>query len=466
VAGVWGANSRIERALALDFLNSLVSGGARRALIWLVSCSIGRNRSPAAVLDTSQTRSLALEYRNMSGASSDSANEPNDQIEPVLARDDSAAASPLDFSGSLLGFLETSAGPAGLLDEPIRAPELALERFPIERNRSIDQNSLQRKKARTPPDPTGSDGALETVDLSDSLCAKIAPVSFGDRVFLFQSEAEAWRYAVETMRRYHRIVGRPKRRRLIVCAGVSDGAGGLPHGLEGDSEVVLLQTDDPGALAAEVDNRTAGILIAPVRTKAGFEVVPRELLLRLRETADEYGLILVFDESFCGLGRSGMLWAHEWAGVPPDAMVALHLHGNVPPLAALVVTQRLARGAPGPPLLVDPAALSTGHALVDALATPGFLERVQNRCWRLEDRLAELFYKRRGAFTALGGIGLMQSLTCPGEAEPMRAMLAERGLLTRAMGSFLGLCPPLAVEEREIDAAVSIIDAVCAKQLQ
>lgn len=357
----------------------------------------------------------------MSGASSDSANEPNDQIEPVIASDGSATASPLDFSGSLLGFPENSAG---------------------------------------------SDGALEAADLSDALCAKIAPVSFGDRVFLFHSEAEAWRYAVETMRRYHRIVGRPKRRRLIVCAGVSDGAGALPPGLEGDGEVILLPTDDPGALATEVDTRTAGILIAPVRTNAAVEVVPRELLVRLRETADEYGLALAFDESFCGLGRTGMLWAHEWTGVTPDVMVALHRHGDAPPLAALVVTQRLARGAPGRPLLLDRAALVTGHALVDALTAPGLLERVQNRSWRLEDRLVELFYKRRGAFTALGGLGLIQGLECPGEAEPMRAELAERGLLTRAMGSFLGLFPRLTVEESEIDAAVSIIDAVCAREAQ
>jgi acetylornithine/N-succinyldiaminopimelate aminotransferase len=365
------------------------------------------------VLDASQTRSVALEQQNMSGASSDSAKEPNDQIEPVIVGDGSAMASPLDFSGSLLG------------------------------------------------DPIGSDTAPEAADLSDALCAQIASVSFGDRVFLFPSEAEVWRYAVEMMRRRHRLVGRPKRRRLIVCAGASDGAGGSPPGLEGDGDVVLLRTDDQGALATEIDDKTAGILIAPVRTKTGFEVVPRELLARLRETADEYGLVLAFDESFCGFGRTGMLWAHEWTGVPPDAMVALHRQGNAPPLAALVVTQRLARGAPGRPLPVDPASLLAGRALVEALAAPGFLERVQNRSWRLEDRLAELFYKRRGAFTALGGVGLMQGLECRGEAEPMRAMLAERGLLTRAMGSFLGLIPRLTVEDSEIDAAVSIIDAAC-----
>ncbi len=58
----------------------------------------------------------------------------------------------------------------------------------------------------------------------------------------------------------------------------------------------------------------------------------------------------------------------------------------------------------------------------------------------------------------------MQGLTCFGEAEPMRAMLAERGLLTRATGSVLGLFPPLTVEESDIDAAVSCIDRICARE--
>ncbi|WP_018267999.1 aminotransferase class III-fold pyridoxal phosphate-dependent enzyme [Methylosinus sp. LW4] len=357
----------------------------------------------------------------MSGASSDPATEPNGQIEPAIGGEGSAAAAALDFSGASP---EDFAG----------SPEL--------------------------------DETLEAAALSDALCAQIEPLSFGDRVFLFQSEAEAWRYAVETMRRRHRIGSRPKRRQLIVCAGAADGAGGLPPGLEADGEVVLLQTDDPGALAAAIDNRTAGILVAPVRTKAGFEIVPGALLARLRETADEYGLVLAYDESLSGFGRSGMMWAHEWTGVTPDVMVALHRPGNAPPLAALVVTQKLARGAPDRPRLVDRETLVSGRALMSALAAPGFLERVQNRGWRLEDRLTELFYKRRGAFAALGGIGLLQGLACSGEAEPMRATLAERGLLTRAMGSFLGLFPPLIVEEAEIDAAASIIDAACAPETE
>lgn len=364
----------------------------------------------------------------MSATSSQSPSAPNDPIEPAAAGDASALARSLDFSGASLFVPENSTGSAVGSSEQIGAPESA-------------------------------PGAAE---LSDALCAKIAPLSFGDRVFLHPSESDAWRAGVEMVRRYHAIVGRPKRRRFLVCVGASEGSEGLPPGLEADHEIIILRTDDHAALLAEIDVKTAGILIAPIRTGAGFEVVPGSTLAQLRETADEYGLILAFDETCSGFGRSGMLWAHEWTGVTPDLMIATCAPGEAPPLTALVATQRVARGALGHPLPVDQAALLAGHLLMDALSSPDFLERVQNRAWRLEDRLAALFYERRGAFAAVSGLGLMQGLTCPGDAAPMRAMLAERGLLTRAMGSVLGLFPPLTVEESDIEAAVAIIDMICA----
>ena len=254
----------------------------------------------------------------MSATFSDSPSEPNGPIKPAVTGDPFAVG-PLDFSGSSLFFPENSIGSAPCTNEPIGSPQ----------------------------------SAAEAAALSDALCAKISPVSFGDRVFLLPSEADAWRSAVEMVRRYHGIVGRPKRRRFIVCVGASDGTESPPPGLEGDDEIIILRTDDHAALQAEIDVRTAGILIAPVRTRAGFEVVPGSLLARLRETADEYGLILGFDETFCGLGRSGMLWAHEWTGVTPDLMIAGHWPVDAPPLVALVVTQRLARGALGCSPLAD-----------------------------------------------------------------------------------------------------------------
>jgi acetylornithine/N-succinyldiaminopimelate aminotransferase len=329
---------------------------------------------------------------------------------------------PIDFSGSFENFFVNSIGAS---DEAGLSPEAAAQ----------------------------DSGA-------DALAAKLVSVSFGDRVFLSPSAPEAWRTAIETMRRYHQIVGRPKRRRLILCLGAEAQPETAPFGLESDPDITISRADDLGALRAEIDPRTAGFLIAPVRTQNSLEVLGGSLLAGLRESADEYGLVLAFDETFCGLGRTGMIWAHEWTGVTPDLMISTAGLAGAQPLAALIMTQKVARGAPPPLPEVDPAALAAGNAMMDALLAPGFEERVQNRAWRLEDRLSMLMYQRRDVFKGLCGIGLMQGLVCFGEAEPMRAKLAECGLLTRAMGPVLGLFPSLAVADSEIDDAVSRIAAV------
>ncbi len=366
---------------------------------------------------------------SMSGLSSDPSNKHYNPFEPAFAGGAAAVGAPLDFSGFFVAAPGNSAGSAIQTDDPA----------------------------------SSSAFATEAAAVSHALRAKLLPVSFGDRALLLPAEADAWRFAVETIRRYHRIVGRPRRRRLIICMGACDESGGAPPGLEGDDDITFLRTDNLGALQAEINAKTAGFLIAPVRTNAGLEVVPGTLLAGLREIADEYGLVLAFDETFCGLGRSGMLWAYAWTGVTPDLMITTQGLAGSLPLAALVVTEKIARGALDSAPVVDPAALLAGHAVMDALLTPGFEERVQNRAWYLEDRLTSLLYKRRAIFTGTRGIGLMQGLVCAGEAEPMRAKLAKRGVLTRAMGSVLGLFPPLTVEESAIDAAVSSLDMICAE---
>jgi acetylornithine/N-succinyldiaminopimelate aminotransferase len=303
------------------------------------------------------------------------------------------------------------------------------------------------------PDAPGSPGRL---------IEKLVALSFGDRAFLLPSEAGARRVAVETIRRSHQAAGRPKRRRLIVCAGASADPGPRPAGLDEDDEVTIIQTDDLGALSGAINSNTAGFLIAPVRTRNGLEVLAGTMLAGLREMSDEYGLVLAFDETFCGLGRSGMVWAHEWTGVTPDLMISTGGLAGALPLAALVATQKVARGAPASLPAADPAAVAAAHAWVDALESPGFEERVQNRSWRLEDRLASLVHKHVDIFRGLRGVGLMQGLVCAGDAEQLRARLAKRGLLTRVMGPVLGMFPPLTVEESEIDAAVDVLAEVCA----
>ena len=360
-----------------------------------------------------------------------------------------------------------SGSPPLLPDEASSVPDLAAEIAPAPRAVLDFSGTFTPVAPASPPaagEAPASDPAADEAPPPDAgaLCAKLVEVSFGDRAFLYASATEARAAALEMMRGAHRAAGRPKRHRLIACLGpeASIATTALLEGIRTDSDLEIVTTDDPGAIAALVTPKTAGLLVAPVRVENTLEVVGGGLLAGLREIADEYGLVLVFDETFSGLGRSGMAWAHEWRGVTPDLMILGEgLAGDLP-LAALVATAKVAKGAAGARPDPDPAAVAAGHLVMDDILSPGFEERVQSRAWALEDRLSVLMYRHRETFPELCGHGLMQGLVCSGaaEAEALCARLQEHGCLVRALGPVLGFFPPLDVAEADMDAAVAALE--------
>lgn len=303
-----------------------------------------------------------------------------------------------------------------------------------------------------PADP--ADGPADP----EALSALLVEHCFGDVAALLPSTASARRVMLETIRAHHRIAGRPKRRHLLVCAG-PDGAP-VPAEFAGDAEVSAVP-HDIGAIRAEIGPRTAGILVSPVQLAAGIEMLPGSFLADLRESADEYGLVLVFDETDGGLGRTGMAFAHEWTGVTPDLMLVGEGAGL--PLAALVMTQKVSRGLPRPLPPVDDAALAEAARVVGTALAPGFEARIQGLGWMLEDRLATLRYKRPDLFCDLVGTGLVQGLVCTAPADGLAARLAEAGLLVRAFGNVLAFLPQLTAEEADIAAAGEALEQVVAE---
>ncbi|MFG1376646.1 aminotransferase class III-fold pyridoxal phosphate-dependent enzyme [Xanthobacter autotrophicus] len=301
-------------------------------------------------------------------------------------------------------------------------------------------------------DPAEPAPAPDPAAVADLLVAH----SFGDTAVLLPSAATARRVILDTIRAQHRIAGRPKRRDLLVCAGDAP----LPPEFSGDAEVCRMP-DEIGAVRAAIGPKTAGLFVAPVRLAAGIEMLPGSFLAELRETADEYGLALVFDETDAGLGRTGMAFAHEWTGVTPDLMLVGEGAGL--PLSALVLTAKWARGLPGSLPVVGEDALATAAGMLETAFSPGFEGRVQGLGWLLEDRLATLRYQRPDLFAGLVGTGLMQGLACAVPAADLAARLAEAGLITCPLGPVLAFLPALTVTETEISAAAEILERVVAE---
>ncbi|MFG1203019.1 aminotransferase class III-fold pyridoxal phosphate-dependent enzyme [Xanthobacter aminoxidans] len=304
----------------------------------------------------------------------------------------------------------------------------------------------------------GKVGEGEGASASARCAALLTDHSFGDVARFFRDRATAWRGAVETIRLHHRTAGRPKRREIIV---VSDDPR-LPPALAQDAGVRRIPEDE-AAIEAAMGPNVAALLLAPASIDAGLRFLPGFLLAAARQAADEYGVVLMFDETDAGLGRTGMSFAHEWRGVAPDVMVIDGLPGEAEVgegASALVLSARLARSLPSNlPLLGEDAAAGL-RPLLAAAFTPGFETRVQEIGWKLEDRLATLRWRRPDLFSDTTGTGLVQGLVCIGPAAPLAEALAGQGLLSRPLGNVLALLPPLTVMEAEIAAAGDILDAV------
>jgi acetylornithine/N-succinyldiaminopimelate aminotransferase len=86
------------------------------------------------------------------------------------------------------------------------------------------------------------------------------------------------------------------------------------------------------------------IMVEPIQGESGIRPLPDQCMKGLRDLCDEHGLLLILDEIQCGMGRTGRLFAHEWAGVTPDIMLVAKGIGGGYPLGALLATEEAAKG--------------------------------------------------------------------------------------------------------------------------
>jgi acetylornithine/N-succinyldiaminopimelate aminotransferase len=167
---------------------------------------------------------------------------------------------------------------------------------------------------------------LYVIPGQEKLAHRLTEATFADTVFFTNSGAEALECAIKMARKFHAAKGAPERYRIITFEGAFHGrtlatiaAGGQAKYLEGFGPKVegfdQVPFDDEKALLAAITEATAGILIEPIQGEGGLRVLPPGKLKRLREIADEHGLLLILDEVQCGVGRTGKLFAHEWAGI-------------------------------------------------------------------------------------------------------------------------------------------------------
>jgi acetylornithine/N-succinyldiaminopimelate aminotransferase len=321
---------------------------------------------------------------------------------------------------------------------------------------------------------------LFTIPEGERLARRLTETSFADRVFFCNSGVEALEGTIKLARRYHTEMGHPEKYRVITVAGAFHGrslatiaAANNPKYVEGFGPPVDGFDNVPfgnmNALRDAITPQTGAILLEPVQGEGGIRPADLQYLRDLRATADEYGLLLILDEVQCGNGRTGKMWAHEWAGITPDAVATAKGIGGGFPMGAILATEEASKGLPvgthGTTFGGNPLAMAVGNAVMDVLLAPGFLDQVDRVGKYLWDRLDGLVARHPKVFAGHRGAGLMQGLICVPEvtAGDVIAKLRDNGLLTVGAGeNVIRLLPPLIVEEPQIDEALDILDRTAA----
>lgn len=303
----------------------------------------------------------------------------------------------------------------------------------------------------------------------EKLAERLVGATFADRIFFCNSGAEACEAAIKAVRRYHYVSGRPERWRLITFEGAFHGrtlatisAGGNEKYLEGFGPPVEgfdhVPFADLAAVERAIGPETAAILIEPVQGEGGVNVAPLEFMRGLRALCDRHGLLLVLDEVQCGMGRTGALFAYEWADITPDLMAIAKGIGGGFPLGALLATAEAAKGMTagthGSTFGGNPLATAVGNAVLDTVLEPGFLDGVRKKALRLKQALAAVHDEQPDLIEDVRGKGLLMGikLKVP-TADLVKAAIAEKLLLAGAGGDVVRLLPPLNVSDEEIAEA-------------
>ncbi len=311
----------------------------------------------------------------------------------------------------------------------------------------------------------------------EKLAAQLIDRTFADTVFFCNSGAEALECTIKMARKFHFANGQPERSTIITFEGAFHGrtlatiaAGGQEKYLEGFEPRMTgfkqVPFGDHAALQAAITPDVGAILIEPVQGEGGIRPVPVQCLKGLRQLCDQHGLLLLFDEVQCGVGRTGKLFAHEWAGITPDIMAVAKGIGGGFPLGACLATENAAKGmvagTHGSTYGGNPLATAVGSAVMDVVTADGFLDNVQRQALLLKQKLAALKDLYPDVIEDIRGAGLMVGIKCkvPNTAF-VAAALAEKILVIGAGDNVVRLLPPLIISEADVAEAISKLELAC-----
>jgi acetylornithine/N-succinyldiaminopimelate aminotransferase len=314
---------------------------------------------------------------------------------------------------------------------------------------------------------------LYRVPGAERLAARFVEASFADSVFFCNSGAEANEGVVKMMRKAMYESGQPERYRVICFEGAFHGRTLAMLAAQGNAKYLKgfgpevdgfdhVPFNNLNALRDAIGPNTAGILIEPVQGEGGIRTAHLQFLRDLRATCDEFGIFLGMDEIQSGMGRTGKLFAHEWAGIAPDVMSAAKGIAGGFPMGAVLARESLAKhlvpGSHGTTFGGSPLACAAANAVLDVILAPGFLADVARKGQVLWSELGRVVAEFPAVFSDVRGAGLILGMKCEVPNSEVQDAFTVEGLLSVAAGdNVIRLVPPLVITDADIAEALTMI---------
>ncbi|MEM6939382.1 MAG: aspartate aminotransferase family protein [Pseudomonadota bacterium] len=315
---------------------------------------------------------------------------------------------------------------------------------------------------------------LYHIPQQQALADLLVDASFADTVFFTNSGTESCELAIKMARKHFYDRGQPERVEIITFEGSFHGRSSAGIAAAGSEKMtkgfgpllpgfVHLAFGDAEALEAAITEKTCAIMVEPVQGEGGIRPVPDAELKAIRALCDAHGVLLILDEVQCGVGRTGKLFAHEWAGISPDIMMVAKGIGGGFPLGCVMATEDAASGMTagthGSTYGGNPLGCAVGCAVLEIINEPTFLADVSRKAGLLRQKLEGLVAAHPDVFEGVRGMGLMLGLKCkvtPGDL--VNAGYGEEVITVPAADNVVRLLPPLTITDEEIAEAVTRLD--------
>jgi acetylornithine/N-succinyldiaminopimelate aminotransferase len=296
--------------------------------------------------------------------------------------------------------------------------------------------------------------------------------TFADKIFFCNSGSEAVEAGIKIIRKF----SQPKNRIITFDGGFHGrtlaciSAGGNDIAREGYAPLLdgfdHVEFNNLAAVEKAVTPQTAGILVESIQGEGGVREASVGFLQGLRALCDKHNLILMIDEVQSGMGRTGKLFAFEHAGIIPDIATAAKGIGNGFPLAACMVTDKVASvmtpGTHGSTYGANPLAMAVGNAVLDVMLQDGFFSHVSAMGVLLKNGLQDLQKQFPHIISDVRGQGLLLGIQIKGSHHALVEKLRAAQLLTSpAQDNVIRIIPPLIVTSGQISDALAIMARVC-----